>query len=519
MKKHITQKIYMVLSVLLVLSAITISIKSKTGNPTITELNSPEWMQSGPLELSPERSRFALLFSLVEHKSFQFSDEVARLATPDLGFFNGKYVSLFAPGTSLLMIPGYYLGKYAGASHLGAATTIGLFAAANVLLIFLILKRLGVSRLTAFIASFLFLIATPALTYAGVMYQHHASTFMLLLSLYMSLRKRTLRNLAVILFVFGFSALIDVPNVFFLLPVVLYALFRFVNFDKAKERITMAIDPKILLSLIALSIPVGIYLTINYYSYGNAFQLSNTVTHIQALDASGKPVIGRGADDRSASDLQNLGQRKRNALNFFKSRHLLNGIYAFTISPDRGVLVFTPIMILGFLGLMELLKRNKTLAQALLGIICLNVLLYSMRSDPWGGWGFGSRYLIPSFSILAILLGLALEHFRKNLIFLLFFLLLGGYSIYVNVAGAISSTANPPQIEVLAVEALSHKRERFSFDRNLEYLQQGRSKSVLYKETLKPYVSAWDYFRIAAGSLTAVIVILTSILFLRKKTL
>lgn len=518
MKKTFSKIILTFFAVLLVLSVIAISIKSKTGNPTITQLNDPDWTQAGPLELSPERSRYALLFSLVEHKSFQFSTEVARLATPDLGYFNGKYVSLFAPGTSLLMVPGYYIGKYFGAAHVGATIVIGLFAAINVLLIFLILTRLRVPSIAGFIGSLIFLVATPALTYAGVMYQHHASTCMVLLSLYLALGKRSVWNLAAIFLVFGFSALIDIPNVIVILPILLYAFFCFVTLTNTKRGIVVAADPRILLSVAAICIPVGIYFIINYYSYGNMFQLSNTVTHIQALDESGRPMTGRGADDRSASDIQNLGERKRTALNFFKSRHLLNGVYAFSISPDRGIFIFTPIMLLGFFGIAGLLRRNKNLTQALLGVICLNLLLYSMRSDPWGGWGFGSRYMIPSFAVLSILLGVALNHYRKNLIFLIVFLLLGGYSIYVNVAGAISSTANPPRVEILSLEAISNRRERFSYDRNIEYLQRGKSKSVVYQELLKPYITPWDFFRITAGSLTAVIVILTSVVYLQRKT-
>lgn len=519
MKRMIRTITLTILASLLVLAAIAVSMKSKTGNPSVTELNSPAWMQTGPLELSPERSRFALLYSLVEHGSFQFSTEVARLATPDLGYFNGKYVSLFAPGTSLLMIPGYLVGKYFGSAHVGATMIIGLFASLNVLCIFLILTRLQVSRIASFIGSLIFLVATPALTYAGVMYQHHASTFMLLISVYLALGKRSVWSLSGIFLAFGFSALIDVPNVFFILPVLIYAWFSFVIITNTKQGVTIEFNPRILLSIVAICIPIGIYLTINHYSYGNMFQLSNTVTHIQALDESGKPMVGRGADNRSEQDIQNLGARKRSALNFFKSRHLLNGIYAFTISPDRGVFVFAPIVLLGFFGVVALLKKNKHLTQALLSVICLNVLLYSMRSDPWGGWGFGSRYLIPSYAIFAIFLGTALEHYRKRVGFLLLFLLISGYSIYVNVAGAISSTANPPQVEVLSIEALSHRRERYSFDRNIEYLQQGKSKSIVYQTLLKPYLTPWEYFRITAGSLTAIVVILTSLLYIHRKNI
>ena len=60
---------------------VILAAKSKLGYPGIDELNSSAWTGSGPLELSPERARFALIYSLVEDHSFQFSEGVARLAT------------------------------------------------------------------------------------------------------------------------------------------------------------------------------------------------------------------------------------------------------------------------------------------------------------------------------------------------------------------------------------------------------------------------------------------------------
>src|SRR3990167_4401427 len=97
-----------------------LSIRGHPGNPKSNDLNSPYWKDDGPLELSPDRGRFVLTYSLVEDNSFFFSTDLARFTTPDLGYFKGKYVSLFAPGLSYLLIPGYYLGRYFGASQIGA---------------------------------------------------------------------------------------------------------------------------------------------------------------------------------------------------------------------------------------------------------------------------------------------------------------------------------------------------------------------------------------------------------------
>lgn len=504
-------------AILFVMFVILLATKSQLGYPKIDELNTSAWTSSGPLELSPERARFALLYSIVEDDSFKFETEVARLATPDLGYKNGHFVSLFAPGTSLLMIPGYKLGELFSATHLFSTLTIGMFALFNVILIYLISKNLGTTTPSSMIAGLIFLVGTPAFTYAGIIYQHHISVFMLLSSLLLAIKKPNLLRLAGIFLLLGFSAIIDYPNVFFMIPIVLYATFNFIQIRTSKKDRHLEINPGIILSFFSIIIPVFIYLMINLASYGNIFQLSNTVSHIQALDQGGRPVAARGADARSQSDIANLGERKRNAFNFFKARHLINGLYAFSVSPDRGVLVFAPVILIGFLGIISLYRKNKSISQVLLSVIVANILLYGMRSDPWGGWAFGARYLIPSYTILAIGLGIVIADMRKNLILIILLISCGTYSIFVNTAGAISSTANPPQIEILSLEELSGRRERYSFDRNIEYLQTGKSKSFFYNTYLKDSISSLNYYYLLAGTLSGIFVFMLLVETFRKK--
>ena len=165
-----------------------VSLRGLYGNPTSLDLNSDKWQVNGPFELSPERGRFALIYSLVEDKSFQFSNSLGKFATPDVGINNkGQFVSLFAPLLSFLAIPGYIIGKFFGASQVGTFATVALFALFNLILIRLIAIRLGAKPLAATIASFIFLFATPAFAYAVNLYQHHISTFLILLSIYVLL--------------------------------------------------------------------------------------------------------------------------------------------------------------------------------------------------------------------------------------------------------------------------------------------------------------------------------------------
>ena len=152
---------------------LTLTLKGEVGNPTEKEINTAHWTANGPFELSPDRGRFALTYSMVENHSFFFSPNIGRFATPDLGFKNGHYVSLFAPGVSFIIIPGYLIGKVLGAMQVGAYATIAFFALLNTLMIFLIVRRFNLHPIAGVLSAITFLFATPAFSYGVNLYQHH----------------------------------------------------------------------------------------------------------------------------------------------------------------------------------------------------------------------------------------------------------------------------------------------------------------------------------------------------------
>jgi phosphotransferase system glucose/maltose/N-acetylglucosamine-specific IIC component len=124
-----------------------------------------------------------------------------------------------------------------------------------------------------------------------------------------------------------------------------------------------------------------------------------------------------------------------------------------------------------------------------------------MWGDPWGGWAFGSRYMIPTYALLAIFIAIALTKYKKNFLFLLLFLTLFLFSAFVNTAGALSSSANPPKVEVLELEALSHMQQKYTFTRNLDFLRvTGKSKSFIFITYAQKHISAWYYFLAVYGA-------------------
>ncbi|MBP7842388.1 hypothetical protein KA017_00090 [Candidatus Woesebacteria bacterium] len=510
-------KILTTISFVIFVSFILIlSVRGQFGVPNSEEINQNYWKEAGPFELSPERGRFALLYSLVEDKSFDFSLPVAKFATPDLGYINGKYVSLFAPGLSFVLIPGYLLGKLYGASQVGTYFMVAIFALFNVLLIRSILQHLKVSSIAAILSALTFLFATPAFAYSVSLYQHHLSTFIILLALYFLFKFKSAWSLLFIWFLCAASIPIDYPNLFFMLPIGVAALGKIISWQTIKENVVVSFKPLAMFTVISAFIPLAFFLWFNTQSYGNPLQFSGTVTAVKSINAEGLPENNKITETTPESELVQI-QEKRSAVAFFDTRNMLNGLNTHLFSVDRGVLLFTPVILLSIFGMFYLYKSNPSATHVLLGIIVLCIVLYSMWGDPYGGWAFGSRYLIPAYAILAIFLGVALEKLRKNILFLLLFLVLFGYSTAVNTLGAITTSSIPPKVEVLFLESLSGKEEKYNYWKSYDMIEAGYSKSFVFNASVKQYFTAKEYYYFISGSIFSVVFVLTILFYLRKK--
>ncbi len=498
MRRHIP----IVILFLFIALVLGVSLRGRLGNLAHYDLLNPSWAEEGPFELSVERGRFALTFSIVEDRSVTYSLPIARFATPDLGYRNGKYVSLFAPGFSFLIIPGYLLGKLFGIAQIGTYAVVAVFALANTLLIYLISRHLSAHWAAAALAALVFIFATPAFAYSVSLYQHHISTFLLLVSLYLLIKHSNFWSMAGFWLCFGIALTVDYPNFFLFLPLLFLALSRLVSVQIHKVSIDLVKG----LAVVAVLPPLILMGYFNLRSFGSPFQLAGTVSAVSAIDQNGLPAVPQSAINTSQdlAKFVNPDLQKKSVTRFFKSRNLLNGLYLHTISLDRGMVIFTPVVLFGVLGVYFLYKKDHPLLPILLGIVGVDLILYSLWGDPWGGWAFGSRYLIPSYAILAILLSVTLSQWRKNILVMTLFFLVVTYSLGVNALGALTTNSNPPQIEVLALEKVSGRQERYSFDRNWEFIKANRSKSFIYNLYFKNILDAPWYFLIIWMSIAVV---------------
>ncbi len=498
---------------------LALSVRGIAGNPTAPELNRLIWKDNGPLELSPERGRFALMYAIAEEKSFSFSPDLARFAAPDVAYTAGKYVSLFAPAVSYIAVPGYLLGKMFGLAQVGAFAIIALFALINMYLIRAIAIKVGAHPVAATLGGLTFLFATPGFAYAVTLYQHHISTFLILMSIYLLIRYNTIWSLMGIWLLCAFSIPVDYPNLFMMLPIGVAALGKVFMTKREEGKINISIPVLRVLSVAVMAFPLAFFLWFNAMSYGNPFQLSGTIERSIEVKADGSPVL---ESQKIIEELKAAGQpipqgefSKSNFLAFFQTRQLMNGMYEHFISQDRGMLYFTPVMILGFIGIIYAIRKRMPHVGLFVAIIGFNILLYSMWTDPYGGWAFGSRYLIPAYAILSIFIGYLLTKWHRYNLFLLFFFALFSYSVAVNTLGAITSNRNPPKVEAVALSEITKQEEPYTYMRNVNLLNRNLSKSYFYETHVSNAMTAWQYYTF----LTAFIIIVSAFLLTIFKVL
>jgi hypothetical protein len=289
-----------------------------------------------------------------------------------------------------------------------------------------------------------------------------------------------------------------------MLPIGLYALVKF--WETFREQSLAHGSPWLrgmayAATFVTLVVPMAFFMWYNQAAYGNSFQLPGTLQGVDEIGPDGRPAkvntYEKEAGVLEAVDPQKTGKEKT-AVGFFKTRNLYQGFYTHFLSPDRSMLYFAPVTLLGIFGLGVLYRRKPGITGLLLGIIGMNVLTYSLWGDPYGGWAFGSRYLIPTYALLAIGIAFGFSQWRWKTLFITLFVPLLVYSVWVNTLGAVTTSANPPQMEVLALEKQSDHEQKYTFMRNWEFLHQKYekigSKSFVYQTWAKNYLSAPRYF-------------------------
>lgn len=467
------------------------AVKGDTSETGIKFQSSYDRVTSGPFESSGSTSRYALTQAIVENKTLFLNSAQTEFAAPDVADYNGKYFSIFTPGVSVLGIPFYLAGKLFGMPQLFAYLINIIFAFFDLLLVMVLAKKVGVNKYTALASGAVFVFATNLISYAGTYTQHIASSFIILLCILNSIGDRTLVKNIILGILIGIGVLLDIPNLFLILPIILYVFAKHIFFvsDKHETKINFSlIFFGIFVGLIPLIIFFGWY---NYKTAGSPLMLAQFVGRSRIYAQQDTPTI------------------KEDGLKIntpFRTRNQLLGSYILTVSNERGVFYYSPVLLLGLIGFYLIYKKGKEkkLSYLLFSVVLINLVVYSMFSDYHGGWAFGSRYMIPAQAMLSVGVAFFLEYYMKSLKIMIFTFILAVYSIFVGTLGAMTTTNIPPKAEAIYLPA----PVTYTYKYNLNLVEKGNIGSLAYNMFFKKNISGTVFVSIYVGTLVLLISVL-----------
>lgn len=496
---YITKHFITFVSFVLILGILIISVKGTDTPSTPKNIYDNLRSETMPFELSPERGRFALLTSVSDGKTVYFSNDIAKYILPDLGYYENKFVSLFPPGVSYFAIPLYTLGKYIGYSQYFAFLTVSLVAFLNCFLIFKIIVKLGGSFYAGILSSLAFIFGTTSYAYAITLYQHHFISLFLLLGIYLLFDKK-LPSLLIVYFLSGIIFFVEYQSLLFYLPVLIIKTFQYLRIREINNKLIFSLKTKVFYAFLILILSLIPFFYYNKITYNKYFKLAGTV----------QGVSGAVIDPKSGNISVPKENPSQSLSSFFQLYKLPSSMSVLLTSKDRGLIYFSPVIIFSFIGIMPLMKKKKYVSYAVFSIATLIFILYGMWGDPWGGWAFGTRYLIPAFAVMSIPLGMAINSYGKKWLFAIPFLLVMIYSVFINLSGALTTNQIPPSIEVD-----SQRYPQYTFLYNIKLAFEGKTSSFIYK-TFIPNID-FRIFYLSILFTIILLIIVNYLLFVKEK--
>ncbi|MBI4009561.1 hypothetical protein HY357_04965 [Candidatus Roizmanbacteria bacterium] len=485
MKKTLTLLFLFLLGLLIY----ALTIRGQSGNLGAQLIKNNLDQATKPFELSPERGRYILTLSLAENRSVALNNELAEAAYPDTGYYKGKYFILFAPGISLLSIPFYYIGKYFNLAQVGAFSTISLFSAINLVLIFLIAKNIfRLPTVIALFSSLVFGFASTSWSYAITMYQHHLTVFFIISSFYAvwKYRQNQKYNWVWVTYVwiaYGLAISIDYPNALLMFPVMVYFLLSSFIVTNKKKSFQFTIKGVSILTSIIFFVLILIQGYYNYLNFGSFTKVSGALVGAKTVKEQKLLESQKGKEELKKKE------EKKSPVGFFREQELPRSFSILFFARDRGLFLYSPIFVIALLGFFSTLKKGALEKKILLSLVFVNVFLYSSWADPWGGWAYGPRYLIPSMATLSIFVGIWLSRIKRHVVIarvLTFFLF--AYSSAIALLGALTTNQVPPKIEA------DYLKMKYNFFLNWDYLMDGKSGSLIFNEYISKYMTLQQYF-------------------------
>lgn len=398
-------------------------------------------------------------------------------------------------------MPLYILGSQFNAGVLGAYATMPLVGFFVICLLFVISRQvLKLSFWTSIASAFIFAFATTSWSYSITIYQHIASTAAVLLGFY-SVWKYTQRGkgawlwAALFGFVYAGSVFIDYPNALLLAPLGVYFVCASFDVTKTIEKTRIGLRSGFFAMLLVFVVLTGLHLYYNQTQLGSWKKFHNTFPRYTTETYA---ASYNGSVDEA--------KRKENVSRIFKETNLVSGAYELFVAPDKGIFFFSPILLLALLGMYYSLKKPNGAVVTLFFLVVTNFFVYGSFGDPWGGWAYGPRYVIPAMACMALFVGIALQQVRYKYLTRFIALTLTLYSAAIALLGAVTSNLVPPKVEA------DYFHLKYNFLRNIDFLRSGVSENFIYTHYLRTHMSLESYFFVLFAAVAALFIIIFCVL-------
>lgn len=344
----------------------------------------------------------------------------------DLALYQGRYYSAISPGLAILALPFAALGfKLDGSTLnlLGNALLMDEFflaiAASVATVMTYKISRFFASPVSSLLASFALAFASPLWPATTVLFIQAASLMFATASIYLLLRHTKGRggigSLVASGILLGLAGFVEYAALLLVVPMAGYLIVR-----TRKRALPVFLSGFIIGPLLQLAY--------NFAAFGSA------LTFPEQLKA--------GASVGLLSRFDLLGA--------------LGHADMYLLSPYRGILVFSPVVVLGFYSLYRMVKSRELRAEAFLflGIFLVVLAFYSSWGDWSGGEAYGPRFLTLTLPGLIVPIAVLLERDSSRGIPFLFTLLFGAGSLIEGVGAlttAFSVTGNTLTFQPLAL--------------------------------------------------------------------
>lgn len=321
---------------------------------------------------------------------------------------HGQPRAAYPPGQALLCAPWYALGQYvigklpgvpaddldlvvAFTSCLSSST----FAALTLMFFFLLLIGVGIPVRAALMASGMVGLATPLFVYSAYLFSEpltssiFAGVAWLLFVRESSGGLISARRAAIAGLILGLATIVRPTCV---VAIAVFALAVLVRDGKSGWRAAFVLGA-------AAAAGITVLFVHNTVLFGGPLTF-------------GYPTTAEGAKK----------------LNGFETP-FFQGLYGFLLSPGKSVFLFAPVIVLAFLGLRSLWRRERGLAAVAVMLPAAYLLFFAKYTQWEGGYSVGPRYLVPGIVLLCLGLGPVLATGRRGVKVLAAVLFAIGFSV------------------------------------------------------------------------------------------